>query len=158
MLIFNPLRKTLLKPWINVESTLTKKKRDRDKRTQTELRRLVSDILEVRTLKASDSPVKECYVSVYEALAEKMDYDPTCFDDFAPCNRSLSTTLLDGELETSCLKHAILLSIWQSSWSTVLHMECSRSGCSQRIKGVKASVLRTVLISSWCMHLRVFST
>lgn len=48
---------------------------------QTEPRRLVSAALEVRTLEASDCLVKECYISVNEALAEKMDYEPTCLND-----------------------------------------------------------------------------
>ena len=54
---------------------------------QTAPRRLVSDVLEVRTLEAADSPVKECYAAVNEELAEKMEYEPVCLNEFAPVDR-----------------------------------------------------------------------
>ena len=51
---------------------------------QTAPTRLVSDVLEVRTLEASDSPVKECYAAVNKELAAKMEYEPICLNEFAP--------------------------------------------------------------------------
>jgi len=69
------------------EYLVLQNQKQKESSKQLEPVRSIGDSLEVRTLPASDAPVKQCYLPLSDRLSSKGFYEEVSLDDFAPDDR-----------------------------------------------------------------------